>query len=162
MATHSSVLPWRSLAGYSPWGRKEADTAEQLSTHTCPCKCRLAGCGFQGTKMSPPLHPPHPKSLNSGEDDFSIRCSVAHLPWCVSSTWGRPVSPLFLSRQTPSCTMRPGHDLLHLKKGMPHPLLHTSGLLSSAAASPPLVPNFGWPLVSETGRACHKSHSVSL
>ena len=24
----------RSLVGYSPWGRKESDTTEQLSTHT--------------------------------------------------------------------------------------------------------------------------------
>ena len=35
MATHSSILAWetpgqRSLAGYSPWGRKESDTTEQL------------------------------------------------------------------------------------------------------------------------------------
>ena len=33
-ATHSSILawriPWRSLAGYSPWGRKESDTTKQL------------------------------------------------------------------------------------------------------------------------------------
>ena len=33
METHSSILVWelhgqRSLAGYSPWGRKEADTTE--------------------------------------------------------------------------------------------------------------------------------------
>ena len=33
MATHSSILAWRvngqrSLAGYSPWSRKEADTTE--------------------------------------------------------------------------------------------------------------------------------------
>ena len=39
MATHSSILAWRihgqgSLAGYSPWGRKESDTTERLSTHT--------------------------------------------------------------------------------------------------------------------------------
>ena len=38
MATHSSVLAWRSahgqrsLAGYSPWGHKESDTTERLST----------------------------------------------------------------------------------------------------------------------------------
>ena len=36
MATHSHILPrefhgHRSLAGYSPWGHKESDTAEQLS-----------------------------------------------------------------------------------------------------------------------------------
>jgi len=33
-ATYSSILawriPWRSLAGYSPWGRKESDTTKQL------------------------------------------------------------------------------------------------------------------------------------
>ena len=33
MATHSSILAWRtheqrSLLGYSPWGRKESDTTE--------------------------------------------------------------------------------------------------------------------------------------
>ena len=38
MATHSSFLAWkisgqRSLVGYSPWGCKESDMAEQL-THT--------------------------------------------------------------------------------------------------------------------------------
>ena len=36
MVTHSSILPGefhgqRSLVGYSPWGRKELDTAEQLT-----------------------------------------------------------------------------------------------------------------------------------
>ena len=35
-ATHSSILAWkihrrRSLVGYSPWGRKERDTTEQLT-----------------------------------------------------------------------------------------------------------------------------------
>ena len=38
-ATHSSILAWRnygqrSLAGYNPWGCKESDLTEQLSTHT--------------------------------------------------------------------------------------------------------------------------------
>ena len=39
MATHSSTLAWRipygqrSLVGYSPWGRKESDTTEQLTLH---------------------------------------------------------------------------------------------------------------------------------
>ena len=36
MATHSSILAWRihtqrSQVGYSPWGRKESDTAEQVT-----------------------------------------------------------------------------------------------------------------------------------
>ena len=34
MATHSSILAWRiPLVGYSPWGHKESDTTEQLSTY---------------------------------------------------------------------------------------------------------------------------------
>ena len=33
MATHSSVLAWEiPRTGYSPWGHKESDTTEQLST----------------------------------------------------------------------------------------------------------------------------------
>ena len=36
MATHSSILAWkshqqRSLVGYSPWGHKESNTTERLS-----------------------------------------------------------------------------------------------------------------------------------
>ena len=38
MAIHSSTIAWkihgqRSLAGYSPWGRKESDTTERLHFH---------------------------------------------------------------------------------------------------------------------------------
>ena len=38
MAIHSSILAWKipwteELAGYSPWGRKELDTTEQLHSH---------------------------------------------------------------------------------------------------------------------------------
>ena len=41
MATHSSTLAWkfhgwRSLVGYSPWGRKESHTTEQLHFLTFP------------------------------------------------------------------------------------------------------------------------------
>ena len=38
-ATHRSILAWRepqgqnSLAGYSPWGRKESDVTEKFCTH---------------------------------------------------------------------------------------------------------------------------------
>ena len=28
MATHSSILAWKILAGYSPWGHKELDMTE--------------------------------------------------------------------------------------------------------------------------------------
>ena len=39
MATHSSILAWRSpwtgsLVGCSPWGRKESDVAEVTHTFT--------------------------------------------------------------------------------------------------------------------------------
>ena len=38
MATQSSILawkiPWTEPVGYSPWGHKESDMTEQLSTHT--------------------------------------------------------------------------------------------------------------------------------
>ena len=39
IATHSSILAWKipwttSLVGYSPRGRTESDTTEQLSMHT--------------------------------------------------------------------------------------------------------------------------------
>ena len=33
---------WRSLAGYSPWGRKESDTTEQLHFHTSITMVRLS------------------------------------------------------------------------------------------------------------------------
>ena len=38
MTTHSNILAWRihghrSLAGYSPWGHKESDMTEVLSTY---------------------------------------------------------------------------------------------------------------------------------
>ena len=42
---------WRSLAGYSPWGRKESDTTEQLTLHfTEPSegKCGKAGDRTEG------------------------------------------------------------------------------------------------------------------
>ena len=35
MATHTNILAWRIswTVGYSPWGRKELDMTERLSTH---------------------------------------------------------------------------------------------------------------------------------
>ena len=37
----------RSLVGYSPWGRKESDTAEWLTyTHTYMCVCLCIWCIF--------------------------------------------------------------------------------------------------------------------
>ena len=36
MATHSCILAWKipwTEVGYSPWGRKDLDTTQHLSTH---------------------------------------------------------------------------------------------------------------------------------
>ena len=43
MGTHSSILAWkihgeRSLAGYSPWGRKESDATEPAHTRALPSR----------------------------------------------------------------------------------------------------------------------------
>ena len=52
-ATHSSTLAWkipwrRSLVGYSPWGHKESDTAEQLHfPFSFPCTCSRDICSLQ-------------------------------------------------------------------------------------------------------------------
>ena len=43
MATHSSTPGQRSLAGHSPWGRRELDTTEQLSTHNSLCHSGCSG-----------------------------------------------------------------------------------------------------------------------
>ena len=40
MDTHSSILAWRIPWTVVPWGCKESDTTEQLSTHT------LGACGI--------------------------------------------------------------------------------------------------------------------
>ena len=42
MATHSSILAWKShgqssLVGYSPWGCKVSDTTAHMHTHTDTC-----------------------------------------------------------------------------------------------------------------------------
>ena len=42
----------RSLVGYSPWGHKELDTTERLSTHAYTSQSESAGCtGFSKIKI---------------------------------------------------------------------------------------------------------------
>ena len=46
MATHSNILPekshgQRNLMGYSPWGHKELDRTERLSTSTGTDNCEV-------------------------------------------------------------------------------------------------------------------------
>ena len=45
MAIHSSILAWRILmVGYSPWGCKESDTTERLSTAQKMIYLRFSVC----------------------------------------------------------------------------------------------------------------------
>ena len=62
MTTHSRFLAWRihgqrTVAGYSPWGHKEADTTEQLSlslyTHERQRLGRSSVAGLLGPQPSP-------------------------------------------------------------------------------------------------------------
>ena len=53
MATHSSILawkiPWTGESGglYSPWGHKDSDTTEQLSTNTHVQHSQMLAISFQ-------------------------------------------------------------------------------------------------------------------
>ena len=63
----------RSLAGYSPWGRKELDTTEQFSLSLFPVLCRheekekahslLLRCLQSNSAVPPPT--PHPLCLST-------------------------------------------------------------------------------------------------
>ena len=57
-------MPMKSLTGYSPWGRKESDTTERLSTQRC--------------LMGYPLDPPELPSLKLGIENN--RDQVFHFP----------------------------------------------------------------------------------
>ena len=51
MATYSSILAQRSLAGYSPWGCKELDMSQHVYTHMLwGSYLVLLGLWFQNTK----------------------------------------------------------------------------------------------------------------
>ena len=61
MATHSSILAWRipmdseAWRGYRPWGHKESDTTEQLSTHsTGPNSWAFIPLPYSVTRSMPP------------------------------------------------------------------------------------------------------------
>ena len=68
MATHGSSLPGKyhgrmSPAGYSPWGRKESDTTEQL---------HFNGPGERNIQLKPVL------SVHVGERKFLIPAHSSH------------------------------------------------------------------------------------
>ena len=58
MATHSSILAWkshgqRSLGGYNPWGHKESDTTEQLPLPPHTAKSRWKNQAFSHSAHVP-------------------------------------------------------------------------------------------------------------
>ena len=66
MATHSGILAWRipmdrgtkSLVGYSPWGHKELDTADQLNSNKGLQKLLLGKASR--SSVTPETHRAHP------------------------------------------------------------------------------------------------------
>ena len=82
METHSSILAWRTPrreepGGYSPWGHKESDTTERLSTH----------------QHAPP-RTAQPVALTLGQatsnPHFCRRHLNIHRQVCFSLLWGFP------------------------------------------------------------------------
>ena len=72
MATHSSILAWKipwmeDPVGYSPWGRKESDTTEQLhffSFITSNMHCQL--------HISPALTSPNSRLIYQSTQDLQL------------------------------------------------------------------------------------------
>ena len=89
MATHSSILageiPWteQSLAGYSPWGRKELEMTEHTHTHT-------QNCSLLSMERLFPEPPRTPKSTDAQVPCIKW-CSLKwySLKWC-SKTYAHP------------------------------------------------------------------------
>ena len=70
---------WRSLAGYSPWGREESDMTERLHTHILILRLPWAGSGplVLAADSSPPSSEP---SLTSEDHEGSDQsCGINHL-----------------------------------------------------------------------------------
>ena len=58
MATHSSTLAWEILVGCSPWGRREPDTAEQLSNNrAASCQPWAGASAPRGGRCDGPRRP---------------------------------------------------------------------------------------------------------
>ena len=96
MATHSRISAWkfpwtgqRSLEGYSPWGHKESDTTEQLSTHFASIWGGFPGGsdGKQSTAMqetslrSLGWQDPLEKEMATQSSILACRSLVGHSPW---------------------------------------------------------------------------------
>ena len=87
----------RSLAGYSPWGRNESDTTEQLSTHTgMPC------ISLEKMTESPGLfiQVPHAWSINNHQNAVAGPVLVALCVLSSQQTYeeGSTVAPVLQMR----------------------------------------------------------------
>ena len=111
MATHSSILAWRiplaeGLAGYSPWGRKESDSAEATEWGTLTLS--LQPSAFPG----PYSHQGDPRGLGSqvgrrSAAPFSLASSVVVAPQLIA-TGGRKLGMTSAPPAT-SCQLKEGH-----------------------------------------------------
>ena len=92
MAAHSSILSWkihgwRSLVGYSPWGRNESDTTEWLHFHF---HFQIFVKTDSGSKYMT-------SCLSLELDSWWLSCRM--LQSCWSPMWRRPkVRPTFFSK----------------------------------------------------------------
>ena len=93
----------RSLAGYSPWGRKESGMTERLSPHTQP--------HHQPTR----LFPPHPVPAARPDPDQRLDVLLVRLTWCalgrvcehrgVGCVCTYPAGPLSLCVRKKRCSL---------------------------------------------------------
>ena len=93
MGTHSSILAWkihgeRSLAGYSPWGRKESDATERAHTHEhFPVET-----GFMSVDQQPPVSSSNHSGRSICKPTLGIRGKLGSpslstsVPVCASSS----------------------------------------------------------------------------
>ena len=91
--THSSILawriPWRSLVGHSPWGRRESDTIKQLSTHARSCLLFQQLVAFSGWFLLQYLTPG--LAYVRSAEPSRIHCHrftyCTHMLLCPSTHW---------------------------------------------------------------------------
>ena len=89
MAPHSSTLAWKSLGwrsvvGYSPWGRKESDTTEQLHLHyslmETTASSRLSGTFQSSNVIATPVPAPELPPLTAVPVWVDLAISVSGHP----------------------------------------------------------------------------------
>ena len=77
----------RSLAGYSPWGQKELDRTERLSTHTCPFEPSLGEHEFNQQTMRWGMRNGIPHRYKSTE--VRLKTKLTHKCTAFSGNRGR-------------------------------------------------------------------------